>query len=114
MWESLRASAAWMHSDGHFGLTEQHVFARPKAHVASKNELAARAPDASSDLRDADHWALGEPNEGIHQNRQARRAYGCENISYVSGQVKVREVEVGDRTFKHYDAKIGAGVHPSK
>src|SRR4029077_10934281 len=54
-----RRSSAGMHSNPDFGLAQQRVFARRKAHVAGQDEFAARASDAASDLRDADHWRSG-------------------------------------------------------
>src|SRR5205807_3207519 len=71
MWEAFRTAAARMHSHSDFGLAQSRVLARREAHVAGENELAAHAPDASSDLRDADHRGFGKADERIRQDREA-------------------------------------------
>src|SRR5258707_762776 len=71
MWKTFRTAAAGMQSHPDFGLAESRVLARREAHVAGEDELTAHAPDAASDLRDADHRGLGEAHERIHQDREA-------------------------------------------
>ena len=45
--QAFRTAAAGMYSHADFGLTQQRVFARRKAHIAGEDEFAARAPDAA-------------------------------------------------------------------
>jgi len=71
MWKTFRTAAAGMQSHPDFGLAEARVLSRREAHIAGEDELAAHAPDAASDLRDADHRGLGEADERIHQDREA-------------------------------------------
>src|ERR1700693_1242602 len=114
MRESLRASAAGMHSDRHLRLTQPRVFARPKEHITRQRELAASASDAPSDLCDANYWALGETDESFHKDGQTRSSYSDENVSDVARQVKVREIEVIDRAFKDDNPEPSTAVHPPK
>jgi len=72
MWKTFRTTAAGMQSHSDFGLAESRVLARCEAHVAGEDELAAHAPDAAPDLRDADHRGFGETHERIHQDGEAR------------------------------------------
>src|SRR6267142_7235344 len=58
-WEAFRTAAAGMHAHPDFGLAQSRVLARREAHVASEDELATHAPNAASDLRDADNRRLG-------------------------------------------------------
>jgi len=101
-----------MQSDTDFGLAESRVLARREAHVAGEDELAAHAPDAASDLRDADHRGLGETHERIRQDREAGSPDSCHDVSYLAGQVKVGKVEPRIRAFEYYDPQARAGVHP--
>ena len=55
MWEAFRTAAAGMQSHPDFGLAQSRILARREAHVTGEDELAAHAPDAASDLRDAYH-----------------------------------------------------------
>src|ERR1700736_1409029 len=71
MRKTFRTAAAGRQSPPDFGLAEPRVLARREAHVAGEDELAAHAPDAASDLCEADHRGLGETHERIHQNREA-------------------------------------------
>src|SRR5689334_3174954 len=68
VWESFRTPAAGVQSHPDFGMTKSHVLARREAHVAGEDELAAHAPDAASDLRDADNRGVGETYERIDQD----------------------------------------------
>src|ERR1700704_2003159 len=81
MWKTFRTAAAGMQSDPDFGLAESRVLARRAAHVAGEDELAAHAPDAASDLRDADHRGLGETHERIHQDREAGKPHSCRDVA---------------------------------
>src|SRR5712672_3376250 len=65
MWQAFRTAAAGMQSHPDFGLAQSRVLARRKTHIAGEDELAAHAPDAASDLRDADHRGFGEADERI-------------------------------------------------
>src|SRR4029077_2305987 len=73
MWEAFRTPAARMQSHHDFGLAQSRVLARRESHIACEDELAAHAPNAASDLRDADDRGLGETDERIHQDREAGR-----------------------------------------
>src|SRR6266705_347710 len=114
MWEAFRAAAAGMHSDSDFRVAQSRVLARREAHVAGEDELAARAADAASDLRDADHRRFGETDERVHQDRQAGRPDSSEDVPRLAGQIEVREVELRIRTFEYYDTQARAGVHSSE
>src|SRR3984893_8906378 len=114
MWEAFGTAAAGMHSHPDFGLAQSRVLARRKAHVAGENELAAHAPDAASDLRDADHRRLGETDERIHQDREAGRPNSCCDVPRLAGQIKVGKVELRIRALEHYDTQARAGVHSSE
>src|SRR5580700_10301720 len=111
MWKTFRTAAAGMQSHSDFGLAESRIFARCEAHVAGEDELAARAPDAASDLRDADHRGFGETDERIHQDREARSPDSSHDVPYLAGQVKVGKVELRICALEHYNAQAGAGVH---
>src|SRR6202035_3590237 len=89
MWKAFRTAAAGMQSHPDFGLAQSRVLAGGKAHVAGEDELAARAPDAASDLRDADHRGLGETHERIHQDREAGRPNSSHDVPDLAGQIKV-------------------------
>src|SRR5260221_4112628 len=114
MWKTFRAASTGMHSDHDFGSAQQRVFARRKAHVAGQHEFAARAPHATSDLRDADHWRSGETDERIRQDREARRSDGGGDVARLAGQIEVGEVELRVRALEHYDTQARAGVHARK
>src|SRR5439155_20463649 len=114
MWEAFRTTAAGMHSHPDFGLTQQRVLARRKTHVAGEDELAARAPDTASDLRDADHRGCGEPDERIHQDRETGAPDCCGNVPELAGQIKVGKIELGVRALEHHDAQARARVHSSE
>src|SRR5229473_7545437 len=103
-----------MHSHPDFGLAESRVLARREAHVAGEDELAAHAPEAASDLRDADHRGLGETHERIHQDREAGSPDSCHDVSYLAGQVKVGKVELRIRALEYHDTQAWAGVHSSE
>src|ERR1700747_3160821 len=103
MWETFRAASAGMHSNPDFGLAQQRVFARRKAHVAGQDEFAARASDAASDLRDADHWRSGETDERIRQDWEAGRPDGSGDVARLAGQIEVGEIELRIRALEHYD-----------
>src|SRR5467141_2156059 len=111
MWKTFRTAAAGMHSHPDFRLAESRVLARREAHVAGEDELAAHAPDATSDLRDADHRGLGETDERIHQDRETRRPDRCHDVSYLAGQVKVGKVELRIRALEYRDTQARADVH---
>src|SRR5262249_37867723 len=89
MWKAFRTAAAGMHSYPDFGLAQSRVLARRETHVAGENELAAHAPDAASDLRDADHWGPGETDERIHHYREAGRPDSSGDVPRLTGQIKV-------------------------
>src|SRR5260370_42668177 len=97
-----------------FGLAESRVLARCEAHVAGEDELAARAPDTASDLRDGDHRRLGETHERIHQDREARSPDSSHYVSYLAGQIKVGKVKLGVPAFEYDDPQARAGVHSRK
>jgi hypothetical protein len=103
-----------MDANPDFGLAESRVLARREAHVARENEFAAYAPDAASNLGDADNGRFAEANEGIDQNREARRPYSCGDVPYLAGQIKMSEVEVGVGAFEDDDTEVLARVHPSE
>src|SRR5580704_2597749 len=111
MWKTFRTAAAGMQSHSDFGLAESRIFARCEAHVAGEDELAAHAPDAASDLRDADHRGLGETDERIHQDREARSPDSSHDVPYLAGQIKVGKVKLGVRAFEYDDPQARAGVH---
>src|SRR5260370_37777203 len=114
MWEAFGAAAARMYADPDFGLAELRIFARRKAHVTSEDELAAAAADAASDLCDADYRRLGDTHERIRQNRQAGRPDGRGDVPRLTGQIKMGEIEVGNRALEQYDAEALTGVHPDQ
>src|SRR6195256_5565386 len=114
MWKTFRTAAAGMQSHPYFGLAQSRVLARRKAHVAGEDELAAHAPDAATDLRDADHRGLGETDERIHQDREAGAPDSCGDVPGLAGQIKVSKVEVRIRAFEHHHTKARAGVHSSQ
>src|SRR2546425_10187009 len=103
IWEAFRTAAAGMHSHPDFGLAQSRVLSRREAHVAGEDELAAHAPDAASDLRDAGHRGLGETDERIHQDREAGRFDRCGDVSCLAGQIKVGKVELRIRALEYYD-----------
>src|SRR3989475_6626972 len=111
MWEAFRTAAAGMQSHPDFGLAESRVFARREAHVAGEDELAAHPPDTASDLRDADHRGLGETDESIHQDREARSPDSSHDVPYLAGQIKVGKVELRIRALEYNDTQARAGVH---
>src|SRR3981189_3440024 len=102
-WEAFRTAAAGIYSHPDFGLAQQRVLARREAHVAGEDELAAHAPDAASDLRDADHRGLGESDERIHQDREARRPDSRGDVPRLAGQIKVGKVELRIRALEYND-----------
>src|SRR5205807_10167004 len=114
MWKTFRTAAAGMQSHPDFGLAESRVLARREAHVAGEDELAAHAPDAASDLRDADHRGLGESDERIHQDREAGRPDSCGDVPRLAGQIKVGKVELRIRALEYDDTEARAGVHSSE
>src|SRR5258708_1843259 len=114
MWEAFGTAASGMHSHPDFGLAESRILARREAHVTGEDELAARAPDAASDLRDADYRGPGEAHESIHQNREAGRPDSCGDVARLAGQIKVGEVELRIGTFEHCDTQARASVHSSE
>jgi hypothetical protein len=103
-----------MHSDPDFGLAQSRVLARCEAHVAGEDELAAHAPDAAADLRDADHRGLGETHERIHQDRKTRSPHSSHDVPYLAGQIEVGKIKLGVRAFEYDDAQFRAVVHPRK
>src|ERR1700745_1572884 len=105
MWQAFRTAAARMHAHSDFGLAQSRVLARGEAHVAGQDELAAPAPYAASDLRDADHRRLGETDECVHQDRQPGRADCCGDIPCLAGQIKVRKVEFRIGALEYYDTQ---------
>src|SRR5690349_8525375 len=114
MWQAFRTAAAGMHSHPDFGLTQSRVLARREAHVASEDELAADAPDAASDLRDADHRRLGETNERIHQDWKAGRPDSRGDVPRLAGQIKVGKVEFRICAFEYCNTQARTGVHSSE
>src|SRR6202047_4233194 len=111
MWKTLRSAAAGMQSHPDFRLAQSRVLARREAHVAGEDELAARAPDAASDLRDADHRGLSETDERIHQDREAGSPDSSHDVPYLAGQIKVGKVKLGVRALEYDDPQASAGVH---
>src|SRR6476660_6826096 len=101
MWEAFRTAAAWMQSHPDFGLAQSRILARREAHVTGEDELAARAPDAASDLRDADHRGPAETHERINQNREAGSPDSGGDVPCLAGQIKVGEVEVRIRALEY-------------
>src|SRR5262249_51377311 len=84
-----------MHPYTDFGLAQSRILTRREAHVAGEDELAARTPDAASDLRDTHHRGLGDTHERIHQDREAGRPDRCGDVPGLAGQIKVGEVTGG-------------------
>jgi len=111
MWKAFRTAAAGMQSDPDFGLAQSRVLARGETHVAGEDKLAARAPNAASDLRDADHRGLGETHERIHQDREARRPDRGHDVPYLAGQIKVGKVKLGVCAFEYDDPQARASIH---
>jgi hypothetical protein len=111
MWKAFRTAAAGMQSDPDFGLAQSRILARGETHVAGEDKLAAHAPNAASDLRDADHRGLGETHERIHQDREAGSPDSGHDVPYLAGQVKVGKVKLGVRAFEYDDPQTRAGVH---
>src|SRR6266704_5379689 len=103
-----------MHSHPDFGLAQSRILTRREAHVAGEDELAARAPDAASDLRDADHRGLGETDERVHQDRQAGRPDRSKDVPRLAGQIEVGKVELRVRALEYYDTQARARVHSSE
>src|SRR6266478_7262662 len=114
MWEAFGAAAAGMHAHPDLGLAESRVFARRETHVTGEDELATAAAHAASDLCDTDHRGLCETHERIHQNREAGRPHGCRDVPRLAGQIKVGEIEVGNRALEYDDAQCLTDVHPNK
>jgi hypothetical protein len=114
MWKAFGAAAAGMHSYPDFGLPESRVFTRRETHVTGEDELATAAAYAASDLCDTDHRRLCETHERIHQNREAGRPDCCRDVPRLAGQIKVGEIEVGNRALEHDDAQPLTGIHPKK
>src|SRR6202051_3267038 len=114
MWKTSRTTAAGMQSDPDFGLAQSRVLARGETHVAGEDELAAHAPNAASDLRDADHRGLGETDERIHQDREAGRPDSCGDVSRLACQIKVGKVELRIGTLEYNDTQAPAGIHSSE
>src|ERR1700757_433600 len=113
MWESFRAATAGMQSHPDFRVAQSRVLARREAHVAGEDELAAYAPDAASDLRDADHRRFGETDKRVHQDRQAGGSHSGGDVPRLAGQIKVGKVELRVRALEHYETQARAGVHSS-
>src|SRR5258707_925482 len=103
MWKAFRTAAAGMQSHPDFGLAQSRVLARGEAHIAGEDKLAARAPHAASDLRDAGHRGLGETHERIHQDREARSPDSSHDVPYLAGQIKVGKVELRICALEYYD-----------
>src|ERR1700719_4345684 len=103
-----------MQSHPDFGLAQSRVLARCEAHVAGEDELAAHAPDAASDLRDADYRRLGETDERIDQDREAGRPDRCHDVPNLASQIKVGKVELRIRALECHDAQAWASVHSSE
>src|SRR5258707_4532233 len=114
MWEALGTAAAGMQAHADFGLAQSRVLARREAHVAGEDELAACAPDAAPDLRDADRRGLGEADERIYQDREAGRPDSCGDVPRLAGQIKVGKVELRIRALEYDDTQVRTGVHSSK
>ena len=114
MRKTFRTAAAGMQSHPDLGLAQSRVLARGKAHVAGEDELTAHAPDAASDLRDADHRGLGETHERIHQDGKAGKPDGRHDVARVAGQIEVGEVELRIRALEYCDTEVRAGVHSSE
>src|SRR5580704_9727536 len=113
-WEPFRTAAAGMHAHPDFGVAQSRVLARREAHVAGENELAAHAPDAASNLRDADHRGLGEADERIYQDGEAGRPDSRGDVPRLAGQIKVGKVELRIRALEYDDTQVRAGVHSSE
>src|SRR5260370_41700783 len=110
MWKTCGTAAAAVESHPDFGLAGSPVLARRKAHVAGEDEPAAHAPDAGSDLRDADHRGLGETPERIHQDREARSPDSGHDVPYLAGQIKAGKVKLRGRAFEYdYPRALAAG-----
>src|SRR6266478_6219280 len=114
MLEAFGTAAAGMHSHPDFGLAESRILARCEAHVAGEHELAAHAPDAAADFRDADDRGFGETHERIQQDRETRSPDSSHDVPYLAGQIKVGQVEVRIRALEYYDPQARAGVHSSQ
>src|SRR5260221_4980855 len=110
MWEAFRTAAARMHSHPDFGLTQQRILTRRKTHIAGKDELAARAPNTASDLRDADHRGRSETDERIYQDRETGPPNRCGDIPELASQIKVCKIELGIRALEHHYAQTWTRV----
>ena len=99
-----------MQSHPDFGLAEPRVLARREAHVAGKDELAADATAAASDLCEADHRALAETDEGVRQDRETGRPDSSSDVPSPTGQIEVRKVKVGIRAFEGNELKLRIGL----
>src|SRR6266478_5251965 len=114
MWEAFRTATAGMQSHADFGLAESRILARCEAHVAGEHELAAHPPDTAPDLCDADHPGLGETHERIHQDREAGSPDSSHDVPYLTGQIKVRQIEIRVRALEYHDTQARAGAHSSQ
>src|SRR6202011_1504280 len=113
-WQAFGTAAARMHSDPDFGLAQSRILARREAHVTGEDELAAPAPDAASDLRDADHRGPGETHERIHQDREAGRPDSCSHIPRLPGQIKGGKEELRIGALESDAQQARAGAHSSE
>ena len=104
MGEAFRTAAARMHSHSDFGLPQSRLLARCETHVAGQDELTTRAPDASSNLRDADHRGLGEKRTNVSiRIGRPEAPTSSHDVPYLAGQIKVGKVELGVRAFEYDD-----------
>src|ERR1700746_1235267 len=111
MWKKFRTASAGMQPHPDFGLAQSRVLARRKAHVAGEDELAAHAPDAASDLGDADHRRLGETDKRLRQDREAGRPDGRGDVPRLAGQIEVGKVELRISALEYDDTQARAGAH---
>src|SRR5258707_264852 len=114
MRKTFRTAAAGIHSHPDFGLAKPRVLARREAHVAGEDELAAHAPDAAPDLRNAYDGGLSETDERIHQDREAGRPDSSGDVSRLARQIKVGKEELGICALEYDDTQARAGVHASE
>jgi len=91
MWEPFRAAAAGMQSHPDFRLAQSALFSREREGACRRRgtKLAAHAPNAASDLRDADHRGLGETHETYPSGSAGRKARpAVKMFPHLAGQIE--------------------------
>src|SRR5579862_5346206 len=111
MGEAFRAASSGMHPHPNFRLAEPRIFTRREAHVTGEDELTADAPDAPSDLSNAHHLGFRETDECIHEDWEAGKPYRGHDISDFPSQIKMRQIEIGNRALEYDNSQGRACVH---